>query len=84
MTKVELIQAGILLDVASEKFSNHCCNDWYLHDNLENRDLISRMYKSLGGVAQDFNRTGDGRICIPDWMMMRYIAQLCLQEAENL
>ena len=76
-----LALAGDLLELASDKFANHCCNDFYLPDDWsddERRELLLAM-ETANGTPEDFD---PDQTCVEDWCAMAFLADV-LREASR-
>ena len=70
-----LALAGDLLDMASDKFANHGCNDYHLPDDWsdeERRELMLAM-EVANGTPEEFDP--DQR-CLSDWWAMAFLADV--------
>ena len=64
-----------LLELASDEFANHGCNDHPLPDTPENRELWDEMVKENGEDPEDYCPiTGKGMIYFQDWWLMSFFA----------
>lgn len=81
---VKIIAAEVL-EMASDKFSNHGCNDYTLSDTPLNREFVSAMNKWSGLTGEDAEPhvSSDGKIYTQDWEVMSYCAHLLKAEAED-
>jgi hypothetical protein len=59
-----------LLDIASDEFCNHGCNDFDIKNTPENVEMIKHMYGE--DEAEDFLEGQGNEICTNDWMLMDY------------
>jgi len=69
--------ASKLLKLASSEFSNNGCNDFYLDDNKENRDIVWQMYEE-GFDEEAFDiedHLHKGKLIVPDWLLMIFISK---------
>ncbi len=48
LTKAEMLLAADLLEQASDEFANHGCNDCWIPDTPENREMLLDMAKKNG------------------------------------
>lgn len=83
--RVEYELAAKLLDMASDEFSNHGCNDFELPNTPENYALVESMelwnVSESGEEPNEVNVSEDGQtIYTMDWYIMSYLAH-CLREA---
>ncbi len=78
MDKQLLLLAAKLLDLSSDEFSNHGCNDL-------DKEIISSL-KGEDELCEDISKwMGDPDLNIshiPDWMLMRYISNKFKEEVE--
>lgn len=68
-----------LLEMASDEFSNHGCNDYELDDTPENRalmDLALRWNAPNGPEEEWETRTYQGKIITMDYFLMSYFSHL--------
>jgi len=65
-----------LLTLASDKFSNHMCNDFTVEDNSHTQDLIRRMAAWDDPELIDNEPDSDGKFWLLDWMLMHFYADL--------
>jgi hypothetical protein len=76
-----------LLEMASEEFGNHGCNDYTIPNTPENYEMISKIIQRNGAglskeeMKPDVGDTGK-RILTEDWMLMDYFAKLLSGEIE--
>lgn len=77
-TKNELEILAKLLDAASEKFSNHSCNDFKLSATVENIDLVKRV----DGDDDPFVKNDN--VFTTDFGLMDYFKKRCLDEAQKI
>lgn len=78
--------AGEMLELASEQFSNHGCNDWEWPDdwtpeerhNLAIEMVAHNIRKSVSGLTQhemeEVNHWASGKFGPPDWWVMSFLA----------
>lgn len=79
--------AAQLLELASDEFGNHICNDFTLPNTPENFELIEAMERwnvSLSGeMPTPVHVSKDGKeIYTNDWYLMSYLAYLLKKAAE--
>lgn len=78
MTKQEMQIASNLLEIASDTFSNHGCNDFELPNTQETIDLLNAMEKwsAHGGEPEEVHVFDPLRktVCTYDWLLMKYLA----------
>lgn len=88
LTKAELALISQLLEMASDEFSNHGCNDFKLPATEENKALMSRMIETSFDecdqeeALQDIIDAKD-EIFTVDSMLMGYFARRCAQLAKG-
>ena len=74
-----------LLEIASDEFSNHGCNDYELDNTPENRELVKSMeiWNSLEEWAENgLNISKDRtKIYTQDFFLMSYFAHLAKELA---
>lgn len=82
MTPAEEKLTAALLRLASDKFSNHGCNDYWLEATPEHIALVEAMNIANGELAEDAcPRVQDGKICAPDFALMDAMAdKLALED----
>jgi hypothetical protein len=73
MTPAERKAAARLLNDAADEFSNNICNDFYLENTPENRELVQKM-QTDEHMDEDLNFS-EGKILTYDWILMRYLAR---------
>lgn len=83
LTKTEAKLAAALLEMASETYSNHGCNDFDVVSaigitNKESKELWKKLTKWNGGNDE----IGSGPIHI-DWILMSYLASRLQEESEG-
>lgn len=89
LTKYELLLISRLLDEAAGEFSNHTCNDLFLTNNEENRDLLIKVAKDdLKGedLEEEIDTilSAKGKeICTNDWQLMYYLSKRCKEAAKK-
>lgn len=84
LSKLELTLISNCLEMASDEFSNHGCNDMQLANTDENWQLIEDMEEWNGTDPQDkLQRPSlDKPIYTYDWYVMRYLASRATEETE--
>jgi hypothetical protein len=80
MDNTEKRLAAQMLELASEEFGNHGCNDFPMDDTLLNRSFISAMNQWAG--LEDFAPAQNGKIYTQDWLVMSYCAHLLNNETK--
>lgn len=84
MTRTAFLIAADLLEKASERFSRHVCNDYFLTATPENIAFV-RAAQVWGGDGSDVEvRIRGGEIGTYDWLILAYLAHLCRQEGAGL
>lgn len=83
MTKLEKKLAARLLDIASDQFSNHGCNDFDLKavmPNVKDRRALAMSMHEDNGDPEEFDPkcSYDN---MPDWWLMSYLSQKLKREA---
>lgn len=83
-TYAEKILAARMLRMASEKFSNHGCNDFDLVSDggmlaKEARDFRKRFH-DWNGDPEAFAEDNPGRTDLPDFAVMDFLAHLLEEE----
>ena len=79
--QVENELAAEMLDMASEEFSKHGCNDYDLPNTPENRAFmeLAELWNANGDEPGELNISADGKtIYVMDWFLMDYLAH-CLK-----
>lgn len=78
MTKQEMQIASNLLEIASDTFSNHGCNDFELPNTQETVDFLNAMEKwsAHGGEPEEVHVFDSSKktIYTYDWLLMKYLA----------
>jgi len=64
-----------LLDLASDEFSNNGCNDFYLKDTPENRELVTALQTEERWDEPETLNLREGKIITQDWCLMRFLAR---------
>lgn len=85
MTNTEKKLIAALLDLASEKFSNHGCNDFDLAEivpDVEERRAIAREYYEHNNEPEEFNPDNKYE-SFEDWILMDHFAGKLRGEAES-
>jgi hypothetical protein len=84
MTKNELILAARLLDLASDLFSNHCCNDLDLDEMTpqEAHEFQRRMHE-WNGDPEEAPPIEDATHSL-DFFVMAFLAHLLRESADRL
>lgn len=67
--------AAEVLDLASDSFSNHGCNDFTIDDTLLNRSFVTAM-NQWAGLGDVVPYVSNGKIYVQDWQVMSYCAHL--------
>jgi hypothetical protein len=65
-----------LLNMASEEFANHCCNDFDLTElvpNADERQALAMDMEIANGTPEEFDPNRDHKI-VMDWWLMSYMA----------
>lgn len=79
LTKPELQLTSLLLDLASDEFSNHVCNDFELPNTQEMVDLLNRIEAWNVGPGQKPEEvhvfdSSKKTLYSTDWLLMRYFS----------
>ena len=77
-----LAVAAEMLELASDEFSNHGCNDWDFPDDWtidERRELVRAIYQD-NGDPQNFD---PDRLCAMDYQVMRFLARRLKSQAKG-
>jgi hypothetical protein len=84
MTEAEAVLAANLLELASDKFSNHGCNDLELPNDDEHWAIVVAAHAWGGTRLVDMpDRPPNGRqIVTYDWLVMSYLAHRLAPEVE--
>lgn len=82
MLKTDCLIAAEMLEVAADEFSNHGCNDYDIPDTPENRSFVERMIAASEWPSEKVEAVR-GRICVADYIVMRYCALLLRGWPEN-
>lgn len=82
MTNKEKILIANLLELASDKFSNHGCNDlgesiWDGWTKEEREKLLNDFFRSQG----DEEMIDQGYVDIADWLLMYLLAEKLKEES---
>lgn len=85
MTDAERVLAANLLDLASEKFANHGCNDLELPNDDEHWAIVVAMHEWNGTDEEDMPRRPEAgqTIYTDDFFVMSYLAHRIAPEAEE-
>ena len=70
-----------MLDIASDEFIRHGCNDFALDNTPENLQFIKDMI-AQSDYPEDEPMICDGEILTMDWIVMRYCRDLLLKCTE--
>ncbi len=81
-SKTELEIMARLLEMASNEFTNHGCNDFTLAATPESIALVKRAEYEEGGNAEPYVR--EGNVNTQDWVLMEYLKRRCLEESAKL
>jgi len=82
MEKKPHVEYGILsklLEMASDEFSNHGCNDFELENTQANRDLmqLAHEWNAQGGELEELQISADGtKIYTRDYFLMDYFSHI--------
>jgi len=79
LSKQEARLASLLLDLASDEFSNHGCNDFELPNTQEMVDLLNQIEAWNVGPGQKPEEVhvfdpSDKKLYTTDWLLMRYFS----------
>ncbi len=77
MTKNEISLTIHLLKMASDEFSNHGCNDYYLAKIIadpEERRALMKQYHEYNGDPEEW-RAESNYDYAPDWLLMIFMAK---------
>lgn len=84
LSKAELKLIAVLLEKASDEFSNHGCNDYKIPATDEHKQIMLDMFQANGDFEE---RKRDGEvdevmnakdeIVTYDWWVMSYLADRC-------
>lgn len=77
LSKEELTLISKFLEMASDEFSNHGCNDLVIKNTPEHRAIIEKMEKWNSGGKEPLPRFDKPTIFTYDWYMMSYFAARC-------
>lgn len=88
MTKAQMKLAAELLEVASDHFSNHGCNDYEIENTPENREWLIQGEmdndKSLSRAqAEGSIIVHKGKLITMDWLLMARLSCQLKAEAIN-
>lgn len=84
ITKTQLIMTAEMLERASDSFSNHGCNDFYLENIPENYEFVKEVYIYIGIHPNSIYITPNKqRIIVMDTHIMDYCRNLLLKAAEE-
>jgi hypothetical protein len=84
VTNTEKRLAAEVLELASDSFSNHGCNDFILADTPGNREFVRAMNVGSGIEGEDAEpNPHNGKLYVQDWMVMSYCARLLKQESRE-
>jgi len=88
LTKPECRVLSVLLDIASDKLSNHCCTDLpdEVTDALSGDEKLAliKEYAAWSNDPDDFTSepTAKRFDCLPDWLLMRFFRDKLDQMAQ--
>lgn len=81
MTNKERILSAKLLELASEEFGNHCCNDvdesYFTNWTTEERQKFVKEYYNYNGSPEDYNPK---YLLLPDFALMGFLSHKLLKE----
>jgi len=82
MTDYEKKLVAKLLDMASDRFSNDCCNDFFTENTPEARQLWKDMCleNNPNTVDAEDPPLYKDDMCFTDWWLMSYFAKKLLKE----
>lgn len=84
MDKTQALWAAELLNIASDIFSNHTCNDLKMPNTEANRNLIKQMIEWNSDPDEEFDVDPDDEyIYETDWLLMSFLADK-LEEYVNV
>lgn len=74
-----------LLEMASDEFSNHGCNDFEIPNTPENNELVKQAYLWSSGEIEEFEEDEEDKDTITtyDWILMSYFAHLFEEMAKD-
>lgn len=79
--------ASEMLELASDEFSSHCCNDLVIDNTPENFEFIQDMHnwneRCVSKEKPSVTSEGD-KIITMDWFVMSYLSHLLEEEAEQM
>ncbi len=82
LTKTQLLMTAKMLELASDTFSNHGCNDFYLENTPENLEFVKEMYYS--GISPGIYISSDKqRILVMDTHIMDYCRNILTNLAKE-
>ncbi|QLE46541.1 hypothetical protein FD723_40730 (plasmid) [Nostoc sp. C052] len=83
MTATEIKLAAKLLDVASNSFANHGCNDFDMSFlSVEERHEIMMACFEWQGDSEGYDANQDYKLWI-DWILMRYVSEKLMPNQES-
>lgn len=80
--------ASELLDIASDSFSNHGCNDHEIDNTPENWALLVAMEQRNDptfseDISEIHHLSRDGKIVVSDWFLMWFLARVLEDAAKE-
>lgn len=84
LTQTQLLMTAKMLEIASDTFSNHGCNDFYLDNTLENHEFVKEMYAYIGILTDSIYICPDRKqILVMNTHIMDYCRNILLKTAEE-
>lgn len=71
-----------MLEMASDEFSNHGCNDYELPATPENIEFVKGLI-AWSDYPEDEPNIHDGMIYLYDWQVMDYCRHLVIESAQS-
>lgn len=70
--------AGELLELASDEFANHGCNDWEFptHWTLKEKQELVKAMHDANGTPEEYDPK---RLQVPDWWVMSFLAKRLME-----
>lgn len=84
LTKTQLIMTAKMLEMASDTFSNHGCNDFYMENTPENHEFVKEIYAYIGiPLDSIYISPGGKRILVIDTHVMDYCQSILLEAVKE-
>ena len=79
-----LILASELLKEASVSYSHNSCNDAYIKDSPENREIVREEMKEYDMEDEEIHVDDNGLLYITDFWLMKYCSKQLIRMSDDL